>query len=209
MSRKFKIIIDPGHAESTKGKCMVDPETGNVFYEYISNRSIAKLVYDGCVEMNIPCEYVINPDEKYDVPISKRAQLANEIANEFGKDKCLYISIHSDACGNGRTWENAGGWSIWTSVGKTQSDEYAEIFFEEAKKILPEYGFKLRKDLSDGDNDCESNFTVLKNTICPAVLIENLFFTNRVEQAFLKSDKGKSILAKVILNAIDRITAER
>ena len=41
--------------------------------------------------------------------------------------------------------------------------------------------------MSDGDIDKESQFYVLRKTVCPAVLIENLFFDNRADFELLRS----------------------
>ena len=51
--------------------------------------------------------------------------------------------------------------------------------------MLP--GHKLRKDYSDGDPDWESDFFILKNTLCAAVLTENLFHDNSDDCLFLWS----------------------
>jgi len=66
----------------------------------------------------------------------------------------ILVSIHANAFGNGREWTSPSGWSVYTSRGQT------------------------RTDFSDGDADIEENFYILRHTICPAVLTENLFMTN-------------------------------
>jgi N-acetylmuramoyl-L-alanine amidase len=40
-------------------------------------------------------------------------------------------------------------------------------------------GHKLRMDYSDGDPDFEQPFYILKHTLCPAVLTENLLMDNQ------------------------------
>jgi N-acetylmuramoyl-L-alanine amidase len=49
----------------------------------------------------------------------------------------------------------------------------AECLYDAAKKNLKDK--KLRTDYLDKDSDIESNFYVLKHTLCPAVLTENFF----------------------------------
>ena len=100
---------------------------------------------------------------------------------------------------------NARGWCIYTTRGKTKSDEYATIFYEEAGKVLSKYGIPLRKDMSDGDVDQEANYTVIYNTICPAVLTENLFMDNKEDCKFLLSEQGRDAIAQLHVNAIKRI----
>lgn len=205
-SNKFmKILLDVGHAKSTIGKWMIDPETGEIFYEYLSNRLIGKKVYDGLKERGIDVIYVVDPDLEYDTPISERANIANKYVKKYGKDNCLYLSLHSNACGTGKEWNSARGWCIYTTKGETKSDKIATVFYQEAEKVFPQYGMTLRKDMSDGDPDYEANFTVIYKTICPAVLIEAFFFTNKIDQEFLKSEVGQQECANVCIRAIERI----
>ena len=66
-----------------------------------------------------------------------------------------------------------------------------------------------RKDKSDGDEDYEARFYVLVHTACPAVLLEQGFFTSKIDQEFMRSDVGKSEFANICIRAIERIIAER
>ena len=78
-----------------------------------------------------------------------------------------------NAAGNDGKWHNATGWEAYTSVGVTSSDRLAESLYKAAKKNL--IGKKLRVEQTDGDQDKEYNFYILKHTLCPAVLTENFF----------------------------------
>jgi N-acetylmuramoyl-L-alanine amidase len=72
---------------------------------------------------------------------------------------CIYVSIHVNAAGNGSKWMTATGWEAWTTKGVTKSDKLAEYLYKAAENILK--GKKIRKDITDGDSDKESNFYVL------------------------------------------------
>ena len=103
--------------------------------------------------------------------MSERTDKANDIyrqqKDKDGKD-CIYVSIHA----NGFSSETANGWSVYTSEGETKSDLIASVLFDKASKEFPyEY---MRKDTSDGDNDKESNFWVLRKTVMPAILSEQI-----------------------------------
>ena len=63
----------------------------------------------------------------------------------------------------------------------------------------------MRTDYSDGDKDKEANFYVLKNTICPAVLTENFFMTNKEECKLLLSKEGRDRIASAHVKAIENI----
>jgi N-acetylmuramoyl-L-alanine amidase len=58
--------------------------------------------------------------------------------------------------------------------------------------------------MSDGDPDWESNFTVLKKTVCPAILTENLFMTNKDDVRFLMSKEGFDAIVNLHLKAIKK-----
>lgn len=204
----FCVLIDNGHAKSTSGKRSPILEDGKQFFEYEFNRDIAKRIAAGLEKEKIMYKLLV-PEVDYDVPLTVRANRANEWVKKFGKDNCLFISIHANAAGNGKNWTTARGWSVWTTKGKTKSDEYATVFWEEANKLLPKYGMTLRKDISDGDPDCEENFTVIYNTKCPALLTENLFMDNKEDCKFLLSEQGRNIIVQIHVNAIKRIKNER
>ena len=60
----------------------------------------------------------------------------------------------------------------------------------------------IRKDTTDGDRDYEENFTVIYCANMPAVLTENLFFTNIKDTEFLISETGKEAIAELHLQGI-------
>ena len=120
------------------------------------------------------------------------------------KDECFLISIHVNASTNDGSWGKAKGWSIFTSKGKTKSDDYATIIFNEAKAELGNE-CKMRTDMSDGDVDWEENFYILKNSACPAVLSENLFMDNKDECMFLLTDEAVERIALLHFRAIQKI----
>jgi N-acetylmuramoyl-L-alanine amidase len=121
-----------------------------------------------------------------DVGLTPRAKRANEIISKYGTDNCIFISIHNNAAGIGDKWYNASGWEAWTTEGKDDSDRLAECLSEACVEV----GIKLRSDKSDGDNDYESNFTVIQKTNCPAVLTENMFMDSKKDVEFLTSQEG-------------------
>ena len=57
----------------------------------------------------------------------------------------------------------------------------------------------MRKDLSDGDSDKESSLYILTKTRCPAVLLENFFYDNREECAWLLLEDTKKRIANAIV----------
>lgn len=203
------ILLDCGHAKSTAGKRSPKRDDGTQFFEYVSNRQIGVLIAKKIKNLGVRYHYVMSLDEEKDKSLTARANTANAYASKYGAGNCLLISLHSNACGDGEEWvDKARGWSVYTTKGKTNSDKYATIFYEEALKLLPDFGMTLRKDTQDGDPDYEENFTVIYKTSCPAVLIEALFYTSRVDLEFLDSDLGREVLSDIIVNGIKRICFE-
>ena len=197
MSKKLLFVIDNGHGgvingvPQTNGKRSPDFGKG-ILYEGESNRRLSKKVVQG-LKKSALSSYMLVPELK-DISLSTRVERVNALAKNYD---VIFISIHSDAF----TSEGANGWSAWTYFGQTRSDKVASILYKNAKKSK----IKVREDNSDGDPDKEANFYVLKRTICPAVLIENLFMTNEKDYNFLLSEKGQNTLVKIIVDSCKEI----
>ena len=198
------ILLDNGHGKNCAGKCSPKFEDGSQFFEYEFSRDIVRRIANKLDEIGVLYRILV-PEVDEDIKLTERARRANEICAEYGKENCIFISVHANAAGNGSEWKNARGWSVWTTKGDTKSDAIATIFFEEAEKILPQCGMTLRKDTSDGDPDYEENFTVIYKTVCPAILTENLFMDNKTDVEFLMSDEGRNKIAQIHVNAIKRL----
>ena len=203
----FHVLLDNGHASSTPGKRQ-QLDNGQYFYEYLFNRQVVQKIARKLDELGIPFEILV-PEVDKDISLTERAARANSFCTKYGTDNCFFISVHSNAYGDGKTFTSAKGWSVWTTKGQTKSDRYATIAFEEAEKILPKYNMTTRSQMTDGDPDYEENFTVIYKTWCPAILTENLFFTNKEEVMWLMTDEGREAIADIHVNAIERIIKER
>ena len=190
------ILFDNGHGENTPGKRSPD----GVFREYLFNREIAQEAERELRKRGYECERIVKC--AMDVSLSQRAKIVNEYCAEYGAKNVVLISIHVNAAGKGDKWMDARGVCIFTSKGKTKSDELADIYIEEAEKNF--IGHKIRKDYSDGDADWEENYHILKHTKCPAVLIENFFMDNKEDLAYLQSSEGKKAIVKTIVDAVIR-----
>ena len=202
------ILLDNGHAKSTPGKRGPKFPDGSRFFEWEFNRDVVKRVAAGLDKLGIKYHILVPEDEK-DIVLSERARRANEYCNKYGTKNCFFISVHSNAFGNGEQWETPGGWSVYTTVGVTKSDEYGKVMYEVAEEMLKPYGFKCRDGKGHGAGnegpDYEENFTVIYKTWCPAILTENLFFTNEKESTFLMTDTGRQVIADIHVEGIKRI----
>ena len=202
-NQKMVVLLDNGHAKTTPGKRSPVWEDGYQFFEYEFNRAIVARIASKLDALGIRYE-IITPELEKDIKLTERARRVNSFCNKYGKGNCFLISVHANAAGNG-DWMKARGWSAYTTKGATTSDKYATILYEEAEKLLPRFDMKIRRDWSDGDPDYEENFTIINSTYCPAVLTENLFMDNKEDCAFLRTDWGREIIARIHVEAIKRI----
>ena len=188
------ILIDPGHGIDTPGKRSPDGK----FLEYLWNRQIADLLLDRFMIMGIDASLVVT--ETNDISLSTRVQRVNRLCSKVGASNVILLSIHSNAAGDGSKWMSAQGWSCYTSKGDTKSDVIAECLYDAFEAEFADR--KIRKDMSDGDRDWEENFYVLAKSKCPAVLLENYFYDNRDECAWLLKDETKERIADAIVKGI-------
>ena len=190
----MKILIDPGHGIDTPGKRSPD----GLFLEYLWNRQVADLILEGLVSAGVDASLVVT--ETNDVSLRNRVNRVNTICNRLGASNVLLVSIHANAAGNGSAWMNAKGWSCYTSKGKTKSDQVAECLYDAFEEEFQDR--KIRKDMSDGDRDWEENFYVLEKSKCPAVLLENFFYDNREECAWMLQEETKRRIASAAVKGI-------
>ena len=196
----MKILIDPGHGIDTPGKRSPD----GLFREYLWNRQVADLILEGLVSAGIDASLVVT--ETNDVSLRNRVNRVNTICNRVGASNVLLVSVHANAAGNGSAWMNAKGWSCYTSKGKTKSDQVAECLYDEFESEFQDR--KIRKDMSDGDRDWEENFYVLQKSKCPAVLLENFFYDNREECAWMLQEETKRRIASAAVKGIIKYIKE-
>lgn len=200
INKDITIILDNGHGVNCAGKCSPKFEDGSRFYEYEFNRDIVRRIAEDLKKAGIKCEILV-PEEN-DISLTERCNRANKIWKNTGK-KCFLISIHANAAGMGNKWMDARGWCVFTSKGRTKSDDIATIFWEEMKTAFP--NDKMRMDTSDGDVDWEANFAMLYNTKCPAILTENFFQDNKEDCKLLRSEAGRIKIANAHVRAIKKV----
>ena len=219
MERKdIHIILDYGHAQRTPGKCsplysttsgsykeffLTKPEFGkDRYYEYLSNRIIGKKIFSAleCAGFSVH-ETISDISSPIDISLTERVRRTNTICAKYGAGNCLFLSIHSNAAGNGG-WMNARGWSGWTTKGQNNSDKLATSLYKFADLYFLSDGQKVRKDATDKDPDYEANFAVIKGANCPAILTESFFYDNKDDLMYLMSDKGVSNIVKVHLEGV-------
>lgn len=198
----MKILIDNGHGCDTRGKCSPDGRLRE--YEYC--RQIARRIVETLKGYGYDVA-LLTPEEK-DIPIKERCARANAICRKVGADNVVLVSIHVNAAGNGNKWMSATGWEAWTSKGNTSADRLADSLYEAAEStLLPLFPKEnpakfIRTDYTDGDPDKEAGFYILRHTLCPAVLTENLFQDNKRDVDWLLSEAGKDAIVNLHVQGI-------
>lgn len=197
----MKILIDNGHGNNTPGKRSPDGR----LLEWQYAREIAKAVVSRLRNAGYDAELLVT--ENYDVPLLERVHRANVKCQSLGKENVIVVSVHCNAAGNGKEWLKATGWEIWTSEGMTDSDRLAEWMLRMAELSFPDKIRVWRQEQYQRDK--EKNFTILKSTLCPAVLTENFFMDNKADVAFLLSEEGKKAIVNChvlgIINYIESL----
>lgn len=185
------ILIDAGHGIDTAGKRSPKWEDGTQLFEWEFNRKLTNLIVAGCEKNGIRAIKIV--PETADVPLSERCQRVNRWAKN---EDCILFSIHANAGGG-------TGFEVFTSVGVTESDKVASALISQFQKDFPE--IKIRTDYSDGDADKEAGFYVLKHTICPAILVENLFMDYEPDCRLLLNESFCAKLATSYVECIKSI----
>lgn len=194
----MRILLDNGHGINTPGKKSPVWPDGSSLSEWRYTRELTLRIETALKAKGKSVQRIV-PEYK-DVPLWERCHRVNKIAAKFGARHCLLVSVHVNASASGK----ACGWEIHTSKGQTISDIFATVFWNEANKQLNGRSC-MRGDHSDGDPDWDSDFAILRDTICPAVLTENLFMDHLQDCKLLLSEEGKQLITDIHVRAILQI----
>lgn len=182
--------LDAGHGRETPGKRSPD----GVFREWSWCRDVAEIVAQTLNAKGVTCTNVVPEDN--DVDLNTRCKRINAITRER-KDN-VHVSIHVNAAGTGKEWYDARGWQVHTYTDPSAaSRRLANLAYDEAVA----HGFKTRPE-SPGMHFRPKNLKILRDTSCPAILVENFFQDNREDCAYLLTATSIYECAEVISNAV-------
>jgi len=191
---KFLYILDAGHGGInpstgqyvTPGKRSPYFEDGSILYEGVQNRIKVKKIISLMKEYELRCVDIV--DSWKDVSLKERVSRANELHK---KNKCIYLSIHSNAYGRG--WTSPKGISTHVFGSSKLSNKYGKIFHDEL--------------ICNFENETKnrrlkhSNFYVLRKTKMPSILFEIGFHSNKEEAKKIMSNKWIDLVAKSIVDS--------
>ena len=165
--KKPHFILINGHGGIVNGKYVTKGKqfrhsNGDTIYEGVFNRQVVNDLCQLCKDYGY--SYTNLVPELSDIALHERVRRANVVFKQH--PNAIIIEVHANAGGG-------TGIEVFTTVGKTKSDGYAETMIQALTRELPE--LKMRKDTRDGDSDKESNFFVISKSNAPAMLIECAF----------------------------------
>lgn len=190
--RDVKILIDNGHGDNTPGKRSPD----GMLLEYSYCRDIAQRVSRQLSLKGI--DALLLTPEKTDIPLKERVRRANAWARKLGAKNVVLVSIHNNAAGSGGKWHDASGFSVFVSANASKnSKRLAQIFTERAKEM----GLMGNRCIP-AEKYWVQSLAMTRDTLCPAVLTENLFQDNKKDVSFLLSDEGRQAVTKLHVTSI-------
>lgn len=183
------IIIDPGHGGRDSGTVGIngiqekDVVLGIALEMIRFNESLA----------NSSIEIYLTRYSDTLISLNNRSKLAKAIK------ATIFISLHCNQSNN----PNANGTEVYVSNSKGKYIRQSILMgYEIEKALVSRVGLKSRGVKF-------ANFQVLRETIdvCPAVLVEFGFLSNKDEANFVLEDKPLKVIALLLLNEIIKITS--
>ena len=193
---KYLYLLDAGHGGlidgkyQTSGKRSPKFDDGSILYEGVNNRdNVARLIKE-LRQREISCLDIVNTNE--DISLGERVRTANKLNKE---QKCIYLSMHSNASGNGKDWGKATGNGVYiyptcSKITRKLATYFSYEIGEQFAKLTNHRGIR------------ERNFYVLRKTNCPAILFEMGFHDHKEESKLMLTEKWKETLVSAICDAI-------
>lgn len=186
------ILIDNGHGYNTPGKCSPDGK----FKEWKKNRELARDIVMELKDDGYDARLIVT--EENDISLAERVQRVNYICRKEGTSNVILVSIHSNAAGADGKWHSARGFSAHVSLNASdKSKRLAKFLWQRAI----EYGLKGNRNVPK-EMFIAQNLYILRHTVCPAVLTENLFYDNQEDLEMLQSQQGHDKIVLAHLRAI-------
>ena len=193
--KKLLIILDNGHGVNTKGKRSPDER----LMEWRWTRDFVEKLNERLKKEGVST-YILVPEDT-DVSLSNRVLRANTVYRNFkriSKDwEIVLLSIHVNASPE-KGWSKASGLTTWVSENASKKSRLVASLIQ----VLAKQDGLTGDRWIPSENYFKSNFYICKNTDCPAVLVENMFMTNRSDVDFLLSDEGVEKLVNIYVDAL-------
>ena len=171
MSKKPLVYLDYGHYIGINGHCSPDGQ----LHEYLVVRQIGKYLKEKLKKAGIAVR-ITHPELCcLDSRVNDLSQRCIRANNWYLGDKidheCIFVSLHTDAT-TLNTWSNASGCSLYICSNSSVKSKVLQSCY---LKMFSYYGLLGNRIGAARIND----FYVLTHTKMPAILVENLFITNK------------------------------
>ena len=179
----LKIVIDPGHGGSERGAigCLCDAEKD-------VNLAIALKLRNKLQKLGAEV-LLTRADDKY-LGLQERVNFTNE------NNAQMFVSIHNNALADSQADKEAKGTEVYYFY--SQSRYLAKVI---SKMLSSEVGFKNRGAKG-------GSFAVIRNSECPAVLIEVGFMIDPDENSKLINSDFQEKIADGIIKGIEKYFKE-
>lgn len=194
MSKKPLVYLDYGHYKGISGHCSPDGQV----QEYAVVRQIGRYLKAKLIKAGIAVSET-HPEElrlgsKND-DLSSRCIRANHWFLEDGRDhECIFVSLHTDAT-TSIGWSSASGCSFHVCSNCSVKSRVLQSSY---LKVFTENNLTGNRMGAVRTND----FYVLIHTKMPAILVENLFITNKDDCKILSNINEDNRLVVAHLAAI-------
>ena len=195
---KYTYCWDPGHGGLIDGVYQTDGKRspifpdGRILYEGVFNRNVVNFLKVKCKKKGIRFFDVV--DSQHDIPMYARTNKAN--AKNI-QTPCIYVSVHANADKYGDKFTSAHGTeTYYFKKGTRYSVRGKEMATKLQQFLIEEIGLTDRGAKG-------ANFAVLRESDCPAVLIEAAFMTNFKEASLLMTQEFQESVANAIIRFIE------
>lgn len=173
----------------TAGKRSPKENGKTLLFEGVNNRDNVARIIKGMRKAGLECVDIV--DDWRDISLGERTKRINKLAKTR---KCVFISVHSDGAGNGRDWHAASGISVFKYTKcSSNSTRLAKYMHQELTCNF--YGVAKDRGIRS------KNFHMVRETNCPAVLLELGFHTNLKETKRMLTEDWKEKVVKSVVDA--------
>ncbi|EJX07614.1 N-acetylmuramoyl-L-alanine amidase, family 3, partial [gut metagenome] len=185
-AKDFTVVIDPGHGGHDPGA------SGRISKEKSINLKVAlklgKQIQQKCPDVKV----IYTRSKDVFIPLDRRAEIANNAKAD------LFISIHTNALANNRTFKGASTWTL----GLAKSDANLEVAKRENAVILYENDYKTRYA---GFNPNSSESYIIFELMQDKYMSQSVHLASLVQKQFKQScqriDRGVHQAGFLVLKA--------
>ena len=188
----MKVLIDNGHGVDTAGKRSPDGS----LREYSYTREIARRIVKTLTADGFDAERIVTEDN--DISLKERCRRVNAVCRSLGSKNVLLVSVHNNAAGSGSQWLSARGFTAHVSLNASDRSKRLAKFLWQAAL---DNGLRGNRSVP-AEMYLAQNLAMCRDTLCAAVLTENLFQDNMEDVAFLLSEEGKQAVTAAHVQGI-------